>query len=135
MIKLFLAEYRLEESYRALLASNVGVARTKLDYVLRHKPESFPFILAYDALLMMQEDRHEEARQRFKECLGRYRSGSNANETYIDRFCEFHLASYNEEPNLASIRASALQLSAKAQTKKFLRFPSEEAIQRWKSRQ
>ena len=127
-MKLFLAEYRLEQSYRALLALNVRDARSKLDYVLLHKRESFPFILAYDALLMILEDRHEEARQRFKECLGRSHSGLDANEAYIDRFCEFHLASYNQEPSLTSIRSRALQLGAKKQTKKFLRFPSEEAI-------
>lgn len=128
MIRRVMDTFTLASSLQALRASKLTAARKKLDAVLSRSKIDFDFIVAFDALMMVMEDRHDEARNRFRECLEGLPSERNNDEEYISLFCRFYLSSYAKNPNVDELRESAIGLGARETVQRFLRFPSPDAV-------
>ena len=72
---------------------------------------------------IIAEDRHKEARDRFKECLKLLPTEKNSDEEYISLFCDYYLGAYENQGNLEEIKQRALSLGARATVRRFLLFP------------
>lgn len=71
-------------------------ARAWLDTALSLEDDPLLELIAYDATLMVVEGRHEEARDRYRECLAVLPELLSPNETYVSLFCKLRLAVYDE---------------------------------------
>ncbi|GMN02619.1 hypothetical protein [Erythrobacter sp. MTPC3] len=108
------------------------VARKWMDRSMVYAIKDFPYISANNAILLLLEDRHSEARLWFKKCHDSLLGASNANHVYLRQFCEYYLASYGDRhrlPALGSIKARALELKADEWLRRRFRFPSSQAIE------
>lgn len=65
MLRRVIDTFTLASALQALNASKLKAARKKLDGVLSRSKNDFDFIVAFDALMMVMEDLHHEARKRF----------------------------------------------------------------------
>lgn len=128
MFRRLISTLTLASSLQNLRAGELNAARRKLNHVLATCEAHFDFIQAYDAIVMVQEDRHSEARERFRECLRGLPDQKNADEKYISNFCRFYLASYEDRGSLAKLRDKAAKIHARRTVTKFLRFPTEASI-------
>lgn len=82
-------------------------ARKRMNLALASTPQPVTFLLAYDGLLMIGEDRHQDARARFAECLEASKQGECADDDYVARYCEFWLAIYDENVGWEGIKSAA----------------------------
>ncbi len=58
--------------------------------------KDFHYISANNAILLLLEDRHPEARLWFKKCHDSLSEAKNDNHAYLNEFCDFYLASYGD---------------------------------------
>jgi hypothetical protein len=123
MLRRAVATFVLASSLSSLRSRNIAAARRKLDYALTSNLKNLDFILAYDAMLMIQEERPYEARHRLHECLAHLPVEKNADEQYIERFCQYWLSAYDGHSRTDLIR-DASKLDTRRTIRTFLRFPS-----------
>ncbi len=105
-------------------------ARQSLNKILNRNEDEFDFLIAYDAFLMMREDRLPEARSRFEECLNKFSECRCDDHKYISLYCKCVLSIYKSTGESIKIRREALKLEPDSLTKAVLRFPSEEKIRK-----
>lgn len=109
----------------------LAVARKWMDRSLVYSIKDFPYISANNAILLLLEDRHLEARLWFKKCHDSLLEAENANHLYLREFCEFYLASYgdlNRLHELEAIKSRSLELNADKWLRRRFRFPSSRAV-------
>ncbi|GAA0474975.1 hypothetical protein GCM10009096_15720 [Parasphingorhabdus litoris] len=128
MIKFFLSIIDLFFSEMHRRNDRLKKARHYLDKILNRNEEEFEFIIAYDARLMVREDRLPEARSRIEECLEKFSESEDDDGKYISLYCQFWLSIFNSTGKAVEIRSEALRLEADSLTKAVLRFPSEEKL-------
>ena len=87
-------------------------ARLDLDEALSSTGHPVPFILAYDALLMIKEDRLQKARTRFSECVRNIGEHANVDDRYVALFCRVYLNMYDEKLGYDEIEKAALEANA-----------------------
>ena len=95
------------------------------------KDQAPHYLLAFDAYLMIGEDRHQEARNRFRECLTVLPEDMDSEATYVSLCCKLWLSMYNENCNyfeLEQLRESASHLDVRGSPKYFLRIPSKSQL-------
>lgn len=129
MIKFFLNIVDLFFSEMHRRNDRLKKARHYLDKILNRNEDEFEFITAYDARLMVREDRLPEARSRIEECLKKVSVSDNDDSKFISLYCEFWLSIFNSTGKAVEIRSEALKLEADSLTKAVLRFPSEEKLE------
>lgn len=134
MIRRVVDTFVLASSLQALKASKLESARAKLDQVLARSGHHFDFIVAFDAFVMVVEDRPNEAKMRFKECLESLPARRTADEDYIALYCEFFLSAYSGSTELDAIRTSAMDLQPRKTLVRFLKFPLSEVVEDFRSR-
>ena len=71
-----------------------------------------PFILAFDALVMVGEDRLELARARFFECLEIARTEKSGDDEYVAKYCRLWLAISDESVGFEVIKSAAEEQNA-----------------------
>ena len=82
-------------------------ARQRMDLAIASTPAPSAFVLAYDGLLMVGEDRLRLAQARFEESLKLARKGDDADDYYVAKLCALWLAIYNEEAGWQEIKEKA----------------------------
>lgn len=103
--------------------------RKSLDRVIFRSEDDFDFVIAYDASLMVRENRLEDARNRFQEALEKASDFSSSNQKYVKNYCEFFLSLFEEKNSESRIYLkNAIKINADPLTKIFLRLPKEGAI-------
>lgn len=105
-------------------------ARRYLNKILNRDNNDFEFIIAYDALIMVGEDRLSEARLRFEECQKRFSKSNDEDGRYISLYCEFWLSVFNSTGKALEFRSEALKLESDSLIKSLLRFPNEEKVKK-----
>jgi tetratricopeptide (TPR) repeat protein len=103
-------------------------ARRFLNRALRRSANEFDFLVAYDAFLMIRENRLPEAQLRFEECMKAFRQSKSEDHKYISLYCEFFLSIFKSTGEAIELRNEAVKLEADALTKTFLKFPSEKEV-------
>jgi hypothetical protein len=87
-------------------------ARNRMNKALASTPRPPAFLLALDGLLMIGEDRLQEARDRFAECFETAKLGQNADDDYVAKYCHLWLAIYDEKLGYEEIRSAAEEKNA-----------------------
>lgn len=87
-------------------------ARHRLNLAIASTPEPSAFILAFDGLLMVGEDRLWLAQVRFEESLNLARQVDGADDDYVAKYCQLWLAIYDEGLGWEEIRDAAEAKSA-----------------------
>ncbi|MEP2102065.1 MAG: hypothetical protein ABJP02_11210 [Parasphingorhabdus sp.] len=89
------------------------------------------YLLAYDAKLMCLEGRHEEARDRYRECLAGLPEVLSLEETYVSLYCRLNLGLYDKNcsyEELEELRQKAANLGDRGLPQYHLRFPSKSLL-------
>ncbi|MEP3226549.1 MAG: hypothetical protein ABJO01_11280 [Parasphingorhabdus sp.] len=89
------------------------------------------YLLAFDASLMVQESRHEEAKDRYRECLARLPDILGAEESYVSLYCRLMLGLYDENclyEELEELHQNATSLGVGGTTKYFLPIGSKSLL-------
>ena len=103
----------LKQLFHIYLASQhkrkgrVARARNRMNMALAATPQAPGYLLALDALLMIAEDRLQEARDRFAECFETVKTGESADDDYVEKYCQLWLAIYDEKVGYEVIQAAA----------------------------
>ena len=95
-------------------------ARACLDTALSLEDDPPHSLIAFDAELMSLESRHDEAIDRYRECLAALPEVLSPDETYVSLFCRLRLAIYNDNryyEELEELREKAADLDAGAASK------------------
>lgn len=95
-------------------------ARACLDTVFSLEDDPPHRLIAFDAVLMTLERRHEEARERYRECLAALPEVLSLDETYVSLYCRLHLAIYDDNryyEELEELREKAADLNVGAASK------------------
>jgi hypothetical protein len=87
-------------------------ARKRMNMALASTPQPATFLLAYDGLLLIGEDRPQDARARFAECLELAKQGECADDDYVAKYCELWLAIFDEEVGWEEIKSAAEKKNA-----------------------
>jgi tetratricopeptide (TPR) repeat protein len=106
-------------------------ARHRLDKALSLLNQSPYYLIAFDATLMIREDRHERARRRFRDCLEALPETLNAEEKYVSAFCALWLSIYDADCPYETIEErwkNVASQSLEGLPKLFLRNPSKDQL-------
>ncbi len=106
-------------------------ARACLDAAFSLCDDPPHYLLAYDAKLMCLEDRHEEARDRYRECLAALPEVLNSENAYVSLFCRLKLGFYDQNcsyEELEELREEAVKLGVRGSPKYYLPFPSKSLL-------
>jgi hypothetical protein len=106
-------------------------ARYRLDEALSLLSAAPHYLVAFDATLMVRENRHEEARRRFRECLETLPETLSSDEKYISAFCVLWLSMYDADCPYEMIeerRKNVAALSIDGLPRHFLRVGSEDQV-------
>ncbi len=125
-IKEFLLDFRLMRSLQALKRDDVSRSRLYLNKVLAvHDDLSdfYIFVIAFDAMILNAENRHDKALQRLRECKSLLDGKNDADSQYVRLFCQFYECLYIGEKNYLVHRDKSLLLNANSTVKMFLKFP------------
>ena len=87
-------------------------ARKRMDMAPASTLKPSAFILAYDGLVMLGEDRLELARARFSECLRIARPEECADDDYVAKYCRLWLAIFDESVGCEEIKSAAEEQNA-----------------------
>lgn len=90
----------------------VGRARKRLGMALASTAKPAPFILAFDGIVMVGEDRLDLARARFSECLRIAKPEESADDDYVAKFCRLWLAISDENVGFEEIKSAAEEQNA-----------------------
>ena len=124
-------DVRLALSRYHLSRQKVEKARQYLDEALAEEQNIPPYVLAYDARLMTQEDRHFEARDRLRECLNALPKVASMEETYVSHYCRLMMAIYDINcgyEELEEMRQKTASLDADWHTKLYLPIGSKSRL-------
>ncbi len=88
-------DVRVALSRYLLNRKKVDKARQYLDAAFATGQDIPLYVLAFDARLMVFEDRHFDARDRYRECLNRIPKDMSPEDTYISHYCRFMMAVYD----------------------------------------
>ncbi|MGQ7828440.1 hypothetical protein [Altererythrobacter sp. Z27] len=91
-------------------------------------PNKSDLMNAYDARLLMLEGRHEAARDRFREVIESVLDSEDVNAAYIERFCRFILALYEQDAKARAMKSEAMKLVAEKKCRRLLPFLSDQSI-------
>jgi len=103
-------------------------ARVRLDKALSLEDYPPPYLLAFDANLMGKENRHEESRNRYRECLAVLPQTLSLEETYVSLYCRLGLGIYDKNcfyDELEELRETADNLDVRGSPRYFLPIISE----------
>lgn len=106
-------------------------ARNRLDAALSLISPLPRYLIAFDAILMVREDRHEEARRRFRMCLAILPKVMNSEDEYVSLFCRLWLSMYDADcsyDEIEQLRQKVASLDVGGLPKHFLRIPRKEAL-------
>lgn len=95
-------------------------ARACLDTALSLEDDPPHSLIAFDAELMSVESRHDEAIDRYRECLAALPEVLSSDENYVSLFCKLRLAIYDDNlyyEELEELREKAADLDAGAASK------------------
>lgn len=109
----------------------VEKARARLDAALSLEDDPPHYLLAFDAKLMAQESRHEEARDRYRECLAVLPEVLSLEETYVSLYCRLGLGVYDNNcfyEELEELRENAANLGVRGSPKYFLPIVSKSLL-------
>jgi len=104
-------------------------ARTSTAKILARGANTFDFIIAYDAFLLVREGRIEEAKERFEECLARDRLADTEEAQYVDLYCRFFLSVFNQTGQAVAIMQRAKSLHVDSVVSAALSYPTESDLQ------
>ncbi|MDP4539942.1 hypothetical protein Q9K01_09925 [Qipengyuania sp. DY56-A-20] len=102
----------LQLALRHKQKEKMGRARKRLDMALASTPKPAPFILAFDGLVMVGEDRLDFARTRLSECLRVVKPEESADDDYVAKFCRLWLAISDENVGFDEIKSAAKEQNA-----------------------
>lgn len=116
--------------YRKKRNGNLAGQRRRLDKFLERHAYDYPFTLAYDAMLMLAEERYTDAIARLRQCESSLPDDDTPDTRYVRHFCRFvdALNSEDSDSDWQKIRRSALNLEVDPLIKFFVSFPSEERM-------
>ena len=116
--------------WRGKRNGDVERQRKHLDKFLKRHAERYPFSIAYDAKLMLAEDRCAEAMARFQQCQDVLPNDETSDTLYVRLFCRFFdgLAMGHSDRELQEIRKLALSLEIDPLIGFLLTFPTEEEM-------
>ncbi len=86
-------------------------SRKWMDRSLAKDTDPHRFILANDAILLILEERTDEAWQRFRECLQTLPANMSANDYYLEIFCNFWLAALSKQLSSDALEEMKLKAS------------------------
>ncbi len=101
--------------------------RRRLDRFLDRYADHYPFMLVFDAALMFDEERNDEARERISECLEALPDDNAPDTEYVALFCRF-LKNLHVDHEWRAALQEAEQLEVDPLIKAFLKLPSEECV-------
>jgi hypothetical protein len=104
--------------------------RNYLNRVMTRKNCEFIFLKAYDATLMVREDRLKDALTRFEEALIEVKDDSNSDQKYVMLYCKFFLSLYSASGDSKKYIEDAIKIDASPLIRIFLRFPKKEDIEK-----
>lgn len=116
-----ISDYRLVRSLESLKRDKVSRSRQYLDKVLGVHAEDYDFLVAFDAIVMSAECRHEDSLKRFRECMTLLDKKSDPDSRYIKLFCQYYACLYVEGGNCEQFRDQALSLDTGKRVRMFLR--------------
>tara|TARA_R110000850_G_scaffold252672_1_gene377821 strand:+ start:178 stop:543 length:366 start_codon:yes stop_codon:yes gene_type:complete len=116
-----ISDYRLLKSLESLKKNDASQSRQYLDKVLGVRDEDYDFIVAFDAMVMGFESRHDEALRRFKEARTLLEKYSDTDSQYIKLFCRYYECILVEGGNCDKIKDQALSLKAGKSVRMFLK--------------
>ena len=106
-------------------------ARARLDAALSLEDDPPHYLLAFDAKLMCLEDRHEEARDRYRECLAVLPEALSMEETYVSLYCRLQLKLYDNNcfyEELEKLRENAANLGVRGSPRFYLPIGSKSLL-------
>jgi hypothetical protein len=121
-----LIDYRLTMSLQALKRDDSLRSRLYLDKVLGVYDQSYDFysfVIAFDAMVLNAEDRHDESLKRLRECQDRLGGKSDPDNQYVRLFCQFYECLYVGGGNCKKYMDESLLLEANSTIRRFLKFP------------
>ncbi|MEM9085651.1 MAG: hypothetical protein AAGB23_06980 [Pseudomonadota bacterium] len=102
--------------------------RRRLDSFLEKHGDDYPFMLAFDGLVLSSAERGEEGTRRFTQCWELLADDESFNARYVSLFCRFMLNLQDEQIRI-SAREEASRLKVDSWISWFLNFPPEEKLE------
>ena len=118
-----LSDYGLLKSLEYYCKNDISRSRLYLDKVLGIRDQDYEFIIAFDALVIGSEDRHEDSLERFRECRTVLENKSDPDSQYVKLFCQFYECLGAQGRSCEKYMDKALSLKTGKIVRKFLRFP------------
>jgi len=118
-----ISDYRLLKSLEYYYKDEISRSRLYLDKVLRICDQDYDFIIAFDALVIGSEDRHEDSVERFRECRTLLENESDPDSQYVKLFCQFFECVGTQGGNCEKYMDKALSLKTGKTVRRFLKFP------------
>ena len=118
-----LSDYRLLKSLEYYYKNDISRSRLYLDKVLGIQDQDYDFIIAFDALVIGSEDRHEDSLKRFRECRTVLENKSDPDNQYVKLFCQFFECVGAQGGNCEKYKNKALSLKTGKTVRRFLKFP------------
>lgn len=106
-------------------------ARACLDIAFSYRDDPPHYLLAHDANLMVQENRHEEARERYRMCLAMLPEILSSEEGYVSLYCKLKLGFYDKNcgyEELEKLWENAANLSVRGSPKHYLPIGSKSLL-------
>ncbi|AMO72482.1 hypothetical protein AZE99_12030 [Sphingorhabdus sp. M41] len=116
-----ISAYRLLKSLKYLQKNDASQSRQYLDKVLGVHDKHFDFIVAFDAMVMGVESRHDESLKRFREARILWEEYSDPDSQYIVLFCRYWECILVEGGNCEKFKNQALGLDTGKRVRMFLR--------------
>lgn len=120
----FISGHRLWKSLECLKNNDAAHARQYLDKVLGVHDQHFDFIVAFDAMVMVFESRHDEALQRFREAQLLWEEYSDPDSRYIVLYSQYWECNLVEGGSCDKFKEQALSLDTGIRVRMYLKFPS-----------
>ncbi|QJB68944.1 hypothetical protein [Parasphingorhabdus halotolerans] len=119
-------DYRLMKSLNALKRNNTFRSRVYLNKVLAVYDNScdfYIFVVAFDAMVMNAENRHDESLERLRECKSLLEGKYDADSQYARLFCKFYECLYVGGKHCKKYQEESQSLDANSTIRRFLKFP------------
>jgi len=116
-----ISDYRLLKSLECLKKNDAVQSRRYLDKVLGVHDEDYDFLVAFDAMVMGFESRHDESLKRFRECRILWEEYSDPDSQYIVLFCQYWECILVEGGNCEKFKNQALSLDTGKRVRMFLK--------------
>lgn len=116
-----ISDYRLLKSLKYLEKNDASSSRQYLDKVLGVHDDDYDFIVAFDAMVMGFESRHDDALRRFKEARIICEEYTDPDSQYIVLFCQYWECILVEGGNCDKFKDLALSLDTGKSVRMFLK--------------